>query len=188
MTKRTTLLTVPHSPKGYGSKRAARGRIYFNENKLDGVNVKYKDTLLYPNAIDEQDVSIAKCDDNFTVPAEKLANYNYSETPSSPQFFLYSMGSPEDAALWHGVGAFGASQLLQSYTSARNACRNGRLVRNIKEKYDARVGVPIHLNLAPGGVWVHPIHRNIDASIGCVADLAELAKMGMKVEHLTHFK
>ncbi|MBE3116985.1 hypothetical protein IMZ68_07245, partial [Candidatus Bathyarchaeota archaeon] len=28
MTKRTTLLTIPHSKKGYGSKRAARGRIH----------------------------------------------------------------------------------------------------------------------------------------------------------------
>jgi hypothetical protein len=188
MTKRTTLLTVPHSPKGYGSKRAARGRIYFNETKLEGVNVKYKDTLLYPNAMDEADVSVAKCEDNFTLPAEKLSNYNYAETPSSPQFFLYSMGSPEDAALWHGVGAFGATQLLQSYTSARNVCRNGKLVRNLKDKYDARVEVPLHLNLAPGGVWVHPIHRNIDASIGCVENLADLAAMGMKIEYLSQFR
>jgi hypothetical protein len=188
MTKRTTLLTVPHSAKGYGSKRAARGRLYFNEAKLDGVNVKYKDTLLYPNAMDENDVSVAKCEDNFTVPAEKLSNYGYSETPSSPQFFLYSMGSPEDAALWHGVGAFGAPQLLQSYTSVRNICRSGQLIRNLKEKYDARVEVPLHLNLAPSGVWVHPIHRNIDASIGCVENLDELARMGMRIEHLANIR
>ena len=31
MTKRTTLLTVPHSKKGYGSKRAARGKIRFED-------------------------------------------------------------------------------------------------------------------------------------------------------------
>ena len=188
MTKRTTLLTIPHSPKGYGSKRAARGRIYFNETKLEGVNVKYKDTLLYPNAMDENDVSVAKCEDNFTVPPEKLSSYNYSETPSSPQFFLYSLGSPEDAALWHGVGAFGAPQLLQSYTSVRNVCRSGQLIRNLKEKYGARVEVPLHLNLAPDGVWVHPVHRNIDASIGCVENLGDLARMGMKIEYLSNFK
>jgi hypothetical protein len=188
MTKRTTLLTVPHSAKGYGSKRAARGRLYFNEAMLDGVNVKYKDTLLYPNAMDESDVSVAKCEDNFTVPAEKLSNYAYSETPSSPQFFLYSMGSPEDAALWHGVGAFGAPQLLQSYTNARNVCRSGQLIRNLKEKYDARVEVPLHLNLAPDSVWVHPVHRNIDASIGCVENLGDLARMGMKIEHLANIR
>ncbi len=186
MNKRTTLLTVPHSSKGYGSKRAARGRLYFNDARLESVNVKYKDTLLYPNAIDEEDVSVAKCEDNFNVEATKLSKYVYSETPSSPQFFLYSMGSPEDAALWHGVGAFGAPQLLQSYSRAREACRNGRLVKNLKANYDARVEPPLHLNLAPGGVWVHPIHRNIDASIGCVENLGDLARMGMKIEHLTH--
>ena len=188
MTKRTTLLTVPHSPKGYGSKRAARGRIYFNETQLEGVNVKYKDTLLYPNAMDPEDVSVAKCEDNFTVPAEKLSSYTYSETPSSPQFFLYSMGSPEDAALWHGVGAFGSPQLLKSYTRARSMCRSGQLIRNLTEKYDARVEVPLHLNLAPDAVWVHPVHRNIDASVGCVENLGDLAKMGMKIEHLADIR
>ncbi len=187
MTKRTTLLTIPHSAKGYGSKRAARGRLYFNENKLESVNVKYKDTLLYPNAMDEQDVSVAKCEDNFNVAGEKLFNYSYLETPSSPQFFLYSLGSPEDAALWHGVGAFGAPQLLQSYTSLRSVCRSGQLIRDLK-KYGARVEVPLHLNLAPSGVWVHPIHRNIDASIGCVENLGELARMGMRIEHLSKFQ
>ncbi len=187
MTKRTTLLTIPHSAKGFGSKRAARGRLYFEGENLTGVNVKYKDTLLYPNAIDETDVSAAKCEDNFTVDGTKLGIYDYSLTPSSPQFFLYSMGSPEDVALWHGVGAFGAAQLLQSYSSVRSVCRNGQLIRNLKEKYEARVEVPLHLNLAPSGVWVHPIHRNIDASIGCVENIADLAKMGMKIEHLAHF-
>jgi hypothetical protein len=184
--KRTTLLTVPHSAKGYGSKRAARGRLHFDESRFESVNVKYKDTMLYPNAIDENDVSVAKCDDNFMVSSEKLSGYVYSETPSSPQFFLYSMGSPEDAALWHGVGAFGAPQLLQSYTRAREVCRNGQLIRNLREKYDARVDVPLHLNLAPQGIWVQPIHRNIDASIGCVENLGDLAHMGMKIEHLAN--
>jgi hypothetical protein len=188
MSKRTTLLTVPHSAKGYGSKRAARGKLYFDETRFESVNVKYKNTLLYPNAMDEHDVSVAKCDDNFTVSAENLSSYAHSNTPSSPQFFLYSMGSPEDAALWHGVGAFGAPQLLQSYTRVRDICRNGELIRNLREKYDARVDAPLHLNLAPSGVWVHPIHRNIDASIGCVEKLEDLARMGMKIEHLANIR
>lgn len=188
MTKRTTLLTVPHSRKGYGSKRAARGRLYFNDEQLEGVNVKYVDTLLYPNAMDPQDVSVAKCQDNFDVAPEKLSQYTYPETPSSPQFFLYSMGSPEDAALWHGVGAFGAPQLLQSYTNARSACRKGQLLRGLKEKYDARVDVPLHLNLVPDGMWVHPVRRNIDASIGCVSDVGDLARMGMKIEYLANIQ
>lgn len=188
ITKRTTLLTVPHSAKGYGSKRAARGRIYFNETQLEGVNVKYKETLLYPNAMDPQDISVTKCEDNFTVPAEKLSDYIYSETPSSPQFFLYSLASPEDAALWHGVGAFGSTQLLQSYSSLRAVCRNGQLIRNLHEKYGIKVAVPLHLNLAPDAVWVHPKHRNIDASVGCVENLGDLAQMGMKIEYLAHIR
>ncbi len=187
MTKRTTLLTVPHSVKGYGSKRAARGRVHFKETQLESVNVKYKDTSLYPNDIDEKDVSVAQCQDDFNVSAEKLANYSYAETPSSPQFFLYSLASPEDAALWHGVGAFGAPQLLQSYTSVRNMCRSGRLIRNLQEKFGIKLEVPLQLNLAPDGVWVHPVQRNIDASIGCVQNVGDLARMGMKIEHLTQF-
>jgi hypothetical protein len=188
MTKRTTLLTVPHSKKGYGSKRAARGRIYFNETKLESVTVKYQNTLLYPNAMDPDDVSIAKCEDNFTVTDEKLANYSFSETPSSPQFFLYSLGSPEDAALWHGVGAFASPQLLQSYSSVRAACRRGQLIKNLKEKYGAKTDVPWQFNLAPDGMWVHPVHRNIDASIGSVQKPLDLACMGMKIEYLSNFK
>jgi hypothetical protein len=188
MTKRTTLLTVPHSAKGYGSKRAARGRLHFNETKLESVTVKYKDTLLYPNAMDPDDISVAKCEDDFAVAAERLFDYSFAETPSSPQFFLYSLGSPEDAALWHGVGAFAAPQLLQSYTSVRKVCKSGQLIRGLKEKYGARVEVPLQLNLRPDSIWVHPIQRNIDASIGCVANFVDLAKMGMRIDHLADLK
>jgi len=37
-------------------------------------------------------------------------------------------------------------------------------------------------------MWVHPVHRNIDASIGTVENLIDLARMGMKIEHLPRFK
>src|SRR3990170_656901 len=117
ITKRTTLLTIPHSRLGYGSKRAARGKLRFNGAKLENLTVTYKTTRLYPNAIDPADVSIARAEDNLTVSGEKLVDYSFVETPSSPQFFLYSLGSPENAALWHGVGAFASPQLLQSYAS-----------------------------------------------------------------------
>jgi hypothetical protein len=187
VSKRTTLLTIPHSAKGFGSKRAARGKLYFNEDKLEHIKVRYKDTMLYPNDIDQTDVSVAKCEDNFTVNAEKLTNYSYLTTPSSPQFFIYSLASPEDAALWHGVGSSGAPQLLQSYTSLRTACRNGQLFKDLQEKYGAHVEPPFHLNLVPNGIWVHPIHRNIDASIGCVKNLSDLARMGMRIEYLSEF-
>jgi hypothetical protein len=188
MTKRTTLLTVPHSKKGYGSKRAARGKIYFNETKLENISVKYQTTRLYPNAIDPDDISIAQAEDNFTVIGEKLADYSFSETPSSPQFFLYSLGSPENAALWHGIGAFASPQLLQSYTSIRSACRRGQLIKDLKERHGVKMEVPLQFNLAPEGMWVHPVHRNIDASIGCVENPADLARMGMKLEYLSAFK
>jgi hypothetical protein len=188
MTKRTTLLTVPHSKKGYGSKRAARGKIHFEDNKLQDITVKYKTTKLYPNAIDTDDVAVAEADDSFTVTGEKLADYSFKETPSSPQFFLYSMGSPEDAAVWHGVGAFASPQLLQSYSSARRACREGKLIKNLSQKYNIKLEVPLQFNLAPEGMWSHPIHRNIDASIGSVEDLADLARRGMKLEYLSAFK
>ena len=188
MTKRTTLLTVPHSKKGYGSKRAARGKIHFEDGKLQDVTIKYKTTRLYPNAIDPEDVAVAESDDNFIVPGEKLGDYSFAETPSSPQFFLYSIGSPEDAAVWHGVGAFASPQLLQSYSSARNSCRDGKLIKNLSQKYNLNLEVPLQFNLAVEGMWSHPIHRNIDASIGSVEDLGDLSRRGMKLEYLSAFK
>jgi hypothetical protein len=188
MTKRTTLLTVPHSQKGYGSKRAVRGKLHFEDGKLQNVTVKYKTTNLYPNDIDPEDIAVAVADDSFTVTGEKLADYSFAETPSSPQFFLYSMGSPENAAVWHGVGEFASIQLLQSYSSARNACREGKLIKNLIQKYDINVEVPLQFNLAPEGMWSHPVYRNIDASIGSVEDLSDLAHRGMRLEYLSAFK
>jgi len=188
MNNRTTLLTVPHSQKGYGSKRAARGKIHFEGDKLQDITVKYKTTKLYPNAVDPEDVAVAVGEDSFTVTGERLADYSFEETPSSPQFFIYSMGSPENAAVWHGVGAFASSQLLQSYSSVRRACREGKLIKNLAEKYNVKVEVPLQFNLAPEGMWSHPVHRNIDASIGSVEDLPDLARRGMKLEYLSAFK
>jgi hypothetical protein len=185
---RTTLLTIPHSPQGFGSKRAARGKLHFENGKLLDATVKYKTTQLYPNAMDPQDVAVAVCEDSFSVPGEKFSDYSFAETPSSPQFFLYSIGSPEDATLWHGIGAFAAPQLLQSYRSGRIACREGKLIKNLSEKYNIKVDIPLQFNLAPEGIWSHPIHRNIDASIGSVEDLPDLAHRGMRLEYLPTFK
>ena len=185
MAKRTTLLTVPHSAKGYGSKRAARGKLHFEGTKLKSVSVKYRTTKLYPNEINPEDVSIAKADDSFTITGEQLADYNFQETPSSPQFFLYSLGSPENAVLWHGIGAFAAPKLLQSYMAVRSSCRRGELIRDLRQKYGVRSDFPLQFNLVPDGMWVHPVHRNIDASIGCVENLKVLADRGMKLEPLS---
>jgi len=42
----------------------------------------------------------------------------------------------------------------------------------------------MQFNLVPKYMWFHPIHRNIDASIGCVQNMKDLADLGMKMEHL----
>ncbi len=187
ISNRTTLMTVPHSGFGFGSKRAARGKLRFNENRLESVAVTYKTTKLYPNAMDPEDVSIAQCEDKFAVAGEKLGDYSFADTPSSPQFFLYSLASPEDGALWHGVGAFAAPQLLQSYASVRATCRDGRMISGLHE-FGVHTEVPMQLNLSPESMWVHPVQRNIDASIGCVEDIADLARMGMKIEYLSKYR
>ena len=188
MKNRTTLLTIPHSQKGYGSKRAARGKLHFENGKFLDTTVTYKTTPLYPNAMDPEDIAVAVCADKFTVAGDKLSNYIYSETPSSPQFFLYSMASPEDATMWHGVGAWGASQLLQSYANARTACREGKLLKELNQRFHLNIKIPLQFNLAPEGLWSHPIHRNVDASIGSVEDLPDLAHRGMRLEYLSSFK
>jgi hypothetical protein len=188
MNKRTTLLTVPHSKLGFGSKRAARGKLHFDNGKFLDATVTYKTTPLYPNDMDPEDVAVAVCEDKFTIPGAKLSNYSYIDTPSSPQFFLYSMASPEDATMWHGVGAVGSSQLLQSYANARTACRGGNLLKELNQKFQLKIKVPLQFNLAPDGLWSHPTHHNIDASIGSVENLSDLAHRGMKLEHLSAFE
>jgi hypothetical protein len=188
MKNRTTLLTVPHSKKGYGSKRAARGKLHFEDDRFLDAKITYKTTPLYPNSIDPPDVAVAVCSDNFSVAGDRLSGYSYTETPSSPQFFLYSMASPEDAAIWHGVGAWGATALLQSYANVRKACREGKLLKDLSQRFQLNCKVPLQFNLAPDGLWSHPVHRNIDASIGSVGDLADLARRGMRLEHLSTFR
>ena len=46
----------------------------------------------------------------------------------------------------------------------------------------------LQFNLAPEGMWSHPVHRNIDASIGSVENLADLVHRGMRLEYLSAFK
>ena len=184
MKNRTTLLTVPHSKKGFGSKRAARGKIYFEGTKMKNIQVTYQTTPLYPNDIDPKDISIAKAEDQFTIEGDRFVNYDFKETPSSPQFILYSLGSPEHATIWHGIGESGAAQLVKSYTSVRLACVREAMIKDL-EKYGITPKIPLQLNLVPENMWIHPTHRNIDASIGSVKNLEDLAKLGMRVESLS---
>jgi hypothetical protein len=184
--KRTTLLTVPHSPKGYGSKRAARGKIYFNGTKLKDVHVEYRTTPLYENEVDPHDISIAKADGSFTVEGDRLVNYNFKITPSSPQFFLYALGSPENAAVWHGIGVFGAPSLLKSITAMRLACTRNSFIKNLTEEYGIGIDVPTNFNLVPRYMWAPLVRQNIDASIGCVPNLKDLVDQGMRLENLSN--
>jgi len=184
MKNRTTLLTVPHSKKGFGSKKAARGKIYFEGTKLKSIQVTYKTTPLYPNDIDPKDISIAKAEDQFTIEGDRFVNYDFRDTPSSPQFVLYSLGSPEDAAIWHGIGESGAAQLISSYTSTRLACARDAMIRDLG-KYGISPMIPLQFNLVPKNMWVHPIHGTIDTSIGSVEKLEDLARLGMKMECLS---
>ena len=184
MKKRTTLLTVPHSLKGYGSKRSVKGRLYFDGDKLARIKINYRTKTLYPNAIDPEDISIAKADDSFIIDGSRLSNYDFNGTPSSPQFFLYSLTSPEDAVIWHGIGEFGASELVKSYTTLRKACAINSFFQGITEKFRNVVNTSLQFNLIPEKLWFHPVYRNIDASIGCVEKLLDLIKIGMRMEHL----
>lgn len=181
MKKKTTLLTVPHSAQGYASKRAARGRIAFTNTALTNITVTYRPTPLYPNAIDPKDISVAQAHDRFTVDGETLQHYAYATCPSSPQFILYSLHSPEDAVIWHGIGAFGASQLVQSYTTTHVASVDQTIFKALQDTQLLRPKIPLQFNLLPQHMWTHPRHHNIDASIGCVDDLRDLAAMGMRV-------
>jgi len=182
--RKTLLLTVPHSPKGFGSKRAAQGSIVFKQESFSQIKVKYKTTLLYANELDvnETDVSVAKAEDDFSIDASKVMTYDYAQTPSSPQFALYATLSPEDASIWHGIGVFGGVELIKSIVSIRSAC----LRRTVLEGISCRGNkAPLQFNLIPEKMWRHPKHGNIDASVGCVHDLQELVRMGIYVAPLS---
>ncbi|MEM3041900.1 MAG: hypothetical protein QXG97_07775 [Nitrososphaerota archaeon] len=181
--KKTLLPTVPHSRKGYGSKRCARGRLVFSGKMFSLVKVKYETSKLYPNMADPNDVSIAVGEDMFELPADRFVRYSYAETPTSPQFALYILLSPEDASIWHGVGAFEGSDILKSYSSVQSAFFAGEILQGVK-KVRRRSGPALAFNLVPEKMWRHPIYENIDASIGCVSDLRMFLSKELKVTQL----
>ncbi len=182
--RKTLLLTVPHSPKGFGSKRAVQGSIAFKQDHFDHIKVQYKTTLLYANELDkeETDVSAARAEDSFAVEAEKIVNYDYSQTPLSPQFALYDVLSPEDTAIWHGIGVFGSMELIRSIVSVRSACLRKAVLGEVACRGNKP---PLQLSLLPDKMWRHPQYGNIDASVGCVQDLAGLMNTGIWVEPLS---
>jgi len=176
ITKRKTLLpVVPHTSKGVGSKRAASGKLAFENTEFKGIKVSYRPTLLYPNDVDASDVSIAKACEDIYVEAPDIVEYDYTKTPASPQFVLYSILSPESAAIWHGIGVHQGAEIVKSYVSVHSAHSQGQIFPNISKPYR---GIPLQLDLVADKMLRHPTHGNIDASIGTV-DLGELLKRPM---------
>jgi len=182
--KKTLLPAVPHSPRGYGSKRAAKGRLVFLNGTLATVRVHYQTTSLYPNMIDPNDLSLADCEDSFEVGAGNFTDYSYVETPASPQFALYSLLSPEDGSLWHGVGEYAGNEILRSYASVQSAFLKELVFKDLRRPRP-REEAPVMFNLEPGKMWMHPTHGNIDAGIGCVRDLRALLSQEVRVSSIT---
>jgi len=177
--RKTLLLTVPHSPEGFGSKKAAEGQLVLNERGLERIEVRYRTARLYPNEVDRNDVSFAEANGNVTVGASSIHEYSFAATPSSPQFALYSLLSPEDGAIWHGVGRYAGTEVVRSYASIHESA--GRVLAGLP---GWRPLAPLNLNLAPGRMWVHERYRNIDASVGCVEDLVGLLRSSAALEPL----
>lgn len=183
--KKRTLLTIPHSEKGFASKRAAKGKLVFNGNRLNRIDVRYRAVKLYPNMADPDDVSRAQADDSLSIEAEKFLNYNYAQTPSSPQFSLYIIFSPENASLSHGVGEWAGSHILKSYCSMCKAFTENTILKDVPRTHFKKP--PLDLNLIPDKMWLHPKYANFDTSIGCIENPVSLLKMGIAVEHLNYY-
>ncbi|MFH0896966.1 MAG: hypothetical protein V1850_02810, partial [Candidatus Bathyarchaeota archaeon] len=183
--KKTTLLTVPHSRKGFGSKRAAKGRLIFDGDALKQVDVKYHNVELYPNMVDPRDISQAKADDSLSIENRDIISYDYAKTPSSPQFVLYAILSPENASLSHGVGAYAGSEILKSYCSIYEAYVRKLILEDVPRRNPYK-RTPLPLNLVPEKMWIHPKYRNIDASIGCTSNPLDLLERGMAIEYLDY--
>jgi len=181
--KKRTLLTVPHSKKGFGSKRAAKGRLIFNESMLERVKVTYETVKLYPNMADPDDISVAKADDFVCVEAKDFANYDCVKTPSSPQFVLFIVLSQENASLSHGVGEYAGTEITKSYCCVTEAYIKKLILKDISRP-NICGRAPLVLNLVPGKMWLHPKHGNLDASIGCIDNPSDLLGIEMAVEHL----
>lgn len=180
--RKTLLLTVPHSQKGFGSKRAAKGKIIFKEDVFEQIKVKYATTPLYPNMVDYNDLSLAVADDEFSINASKIKDYGYAQTPSSPQFALYAALSPEDAAIWHGVGWFSGIEIVKSYISIRAAHLKGKIFKSISPPSS---NLPLQFNLVPEKMWLHPKYNNLDASVSCIQDLWKLVNTGVYIAPLS---
>ena len=117
------------------------------------------------------DVANVKAEARFPVPSERLIDYDFRETPASPQFAIYMVASPEDGAIWHGVGKYAAMQLIQSYTNFHRAVASGEAFPGLPVPHRPD---PPQWDIVAGKMLAHPKFGNIDASVGCVEDLPKL--------------
>ncbi len=169
--RKTLLPAVPHAPGKVASKRLARGKVVVDAERIDHVEVRYAPGPLYPNEVDKTDVAQAVGDGALTVDLAQLQEFDFRKTPSSPQFALYMLASPEDGAIWHGVGRYAGVQIIETYTAFHRACRDEPVFASVATDCPAD---PPQWDLVAEGMLAHPRWKNIDASVGTVENLAEL--------------
>lgn len=166
----TFLPVIPHAPDGSASKRLASGGYRLHDHVPTGVRVSYGSRPLYPNEVDPSDVAWATAEATVEVPWTRLTRYDYRATPASPQFALYMLLSPEDGALWHGVGRYAGAQIVRSYTAFHAACHRGEPFEGVS--LECRPD-PLQWDLVADSMLRHPVFGNIDASVTCVPHLEE---------------
>ena len=167
--RKTLLPAVPHAPDKAASKRLARGKIIVNEERVERVEVRYGSGPLYPNEVDPEDVAHAAAQAAFSLEPSRFQEYDFAVTPASPQFAIYMLASPEDGAIWHGVGKYAGVQIVESYSAFHRAGHAGQPFFGVAVDGPAD---PPQWDLVAEGMLVHPKWGNIDASVGCLDDLA----------------
>ena len=147
MTKRTTLLTIPHSKKGYGSKRAARGKLHFEDGELVDVTVKVQNhqalskrcgrrmTWRLQNATTTS--RLRRKTSLITASWKRHLRHNFSSTPSV-RLKTRRFGT-ESAPL--------APHNCFKVPSARTACREGKLIKNLTKNMALKPKCPCSLTL-----------------------------------------
>ena len=167
--ERTFLPVVPHAVGAISSKRLAHGRYAPGGSDPRRLEVTYGPGSLYPNEVDKSDVARAYADDKVVVSWEDLADFDYRKTPASPQFALYMLASPEDGAIWHGLGTYGGLRIVESYRALHHACTPDEPFEGLP--VECRPD-PLQLDLVAVDMLRHPVHHNIDASVSCHPNIA----------------
>lgn len=180
MSAQTFLPVVPHAADGTSSKRLAHGRYSPGGPSPERLEVSYRSGRLYPNEVNRRDVSRATADDHVTVSWSDLASFDYRRTPVSPQFALYMLASPENGAIWHGLGVYGGSRIVDSYRALHHACAAGEPFAGLP--VECRPD-PLQLDLVAAEMLRHPVYHNIDASVSCHPNIVRglLRAMALRV-------